>query len=428
MKLLNKEKMYAITSNIQNNMVLNKGLLELGGYAIPSVIMANNKVEARERAERSAGLFSVAYLTPLILLPLFNKSFLKLNKITDKLADRSSIILVSKKYLTKDGKYLEEGINELLKSLETKKNYNEIKTSLQDILKKFPDKEILRKKLIKTHAQVILSDFLATGFMFGSVYWSSNFLTKKKTGKDGFSAKFEMVDDKTLKENAKKHEQGKYKKMFLAIGLILAGGFGLSSALKRGISTPKISKFGNFMKKYADKFDYTDGIFMSRATFFGINLFSDLPNTLLASRDKEELKYNIIKNIAFIATFFGGDLVLNNLSARLIDKAISTKLIDDSKVKEKNTIWNKINSPLRSFKDIAENKIKLDGKALQKTKTAGVAMFWWNFAVLCAICGFGLPYMLNKILRKDVAKNKESANNIQAETFDAKSKKAFEKF
>jgi predicted PurR-regulated permease PerM len=45
---------------------------------------------------------------------------------------------------------------------------------------------------------------------------------------------------------------------------------------------------------------------MSRATFFFINLLGDVPNTLLASRDREELKYNIIKNIAFVATFFGG--------------------------------------------------------------------------------------------------------------------------
>ena len=52
--------MYNVTSNIQTNMILNKGILELGGFAVPSVIMANNKVEAREKAERSGLSFSIA--------------------------------------------------------------------------------------------------------------------------------------------------------------------------------------------------------------------------------------------------------------------------------------------------------------------------------------------------------------------------------
>ena len=320
-------------------------------------------------------------------------------------------MLVSKKYLTRDEKYLEEGINELLKELKIKKktNYEEIHNSFDNLLKRFPDKNELRKKLIKTHAQVLMGDFLTTGLMMGGVYWGSNLLTKEKTGKSGFSAKFEMVDEKSLEANAKKHEQDKIKKMVAGLGLLLAGGLGLSTAIKKGLLAGNSSKFGNFMKKHATKFDYKDAIFMSRATFFGINLFGDVPNTLLASRDKEELKYNTIKNIAFVAIFFGGDLVLNNILARIIDKTIGTKLIDDSKVKKKNTLWNKINSPLRSFKEIEKNEIKLDAKLLKKTKVAGVAMFWWNFAVLCGVMGFGLPYMLNKILRKDVAKEKNSA-------------------
>lgn len=411
-------------------MVMNKGLLELGGYAVPGVIMANNKVEARERAERSAGLFSIAYLSPLILLPLFNKSYLRFNKISNNFSGHEDKIMqVSKKYLTKDGKYLEEGINELINSFKKKKNYEQVNESMQNILKNFPDREVLRKNLIKTHSIVILSDFLATGFMFGSVYWASNLLTKRKTGKDGFSAKFEMENDASLREKAKKHEQEKFKKMLVAMGLIFTGAIGLYTSIKKGLSAPNSNKFGNFMKKYAEKFDYEDGIFMSRTTFFAINLFGDVPNTLLASRDKEELKYNTIKNIAFVATFFGGDILLNNLSARVIDKSFGTKLIDDSKVKEKNTLWNKINSPLRSFKEIEKNEIKLDAKLLKRTKKAGVAMFWWNFAILCGVMGFGLPYMLNKILRKDVAKETVSEPSSKPYfEFKIKDKKAFEKF
>lgn len=408
--------MYGITSTIQSNMVMNKGLLELGGYAIPSVIMSNNKVEAREKAERSAALFGISFLAPFALLPVFNKFFLKHNKITEQfLSQHDKIMHLSKKYLTKDGAYLKEGINELLnsKKISHHKNYNEIHSAFQKMLNKFPDTEILRKKLIKTHSQVFMSDFISSALMMGAIYWGSNFLTKKKTGKEGFSAKFEMEDDKALREKAKKHEKDKLKKIATAITLIFGSGIGIAATLKKGMLTQKPGKFTNFVKKHAAKFDYTDGVFMSRLTLLGIMLFGDVPNTLLASRDKEELKYNTLKNTALLATFFGGDLVLNNVAARVIDATLGTKLIDDSKVKQKNTLWNKINSPLRTFKDIELNKIGLSEKILKKTKTAGVAMFWGNFAVLCAILGFGLPYLLNKILRQDVAKDKTSGQSAK---------------
>ncbi len=82
---------------------------------------------------------------------------------------------------------------------------------MQDILKKFPDKEVLRKKLINAHSQVFLSDFIVTGLLICSIPWLSNFITKQRTGKTGFSAKFEMVDDKTLNKDGKNHEQTKRK-------------------------------------------------------------------------------------------------------------------------------------------------------------------------------------------------------------------------
>lgn len=407
--------LYNVTSNIQSNMVLNKGILELGAYAIPGVIMSNNKVEAREKAERSALLFSIAYLTPFVMLPLFNKTMLKGHRITDKFnGHEQKLMLVSKKYLTKDGAHLEKGINELLDDFKNNKKkvheYPKINEAFQSVLKKFPDKEVLRKKLIKTHSKVLLLDFLITGSMMGAVYWSSNLLTKLKTGKSGFSAKFEMVDEKTLAANAKKHEQTQRKKILIGIGSLVGGSLAVALGLKKGLLAKDSSKFGNFVKKHADKFDYTDAIFMSRATFLGINIFGDVPNTLLACRDKEELKYNTLKNAAFLSFFFGGDLVLNNLGARVIDKTMGTKLIDDSKLKAKNSLWNKINAPLRSFKEIEKNEIKLSPQLLHKTQKAGVAMFWGNFVLLGAILGFGVPYILNKILRNDVAKEMQKKN------------------
>ena len=45
---------YNITAQVQENTVLNRGLLDIGGYAIPQIIMSNNKDEKIERCENSA--------------------------------------------------------------------------------------------------------------------------------------------------------------------------------------------------------------------------------------------------------------------------------------------------------------------------------------------------------------------------------------
>lgn len=40
---------YEITTTVQENTLLNRGLLDIGGCAIPQAIMSNNKDEAIER-------------------------------------------------------------------------------------------------------------------------------------------------------------------------------------------------------------------------------------------------------------------------------------------------------------------------------------------------------------------------------------------
>ena len=44
---------YEITTTVQENTLLNRGLLDIGGCAIPQAIMSNNKDEAIEKSDRS---------------------------------------------------------------------------------------------------------------------------------------------------------------------------------------------------------------------------------------------------------------------------------------------------------------------------------------------------------------------------------------
>lgn len=132
-----------------------------------------------------------------------------------------------------------------------------------------------------------------------------------------------------------------------------------------------------------------------------ITLFGDIPSTLLSSRDDEELKYNIIKNTFFNSLFFGGDLLLNNIFSRIFDKTFKTKLVNTENLKPSDSWFKKLSCPLYSLKELNE-KTHWDSQTLAKTKKFGVGMFWGNFIVILLTLGFGTPFLLNKMVKKDV--------------------------
>jgi len=397
---------YSLTSTIESNNVLNKGLLEITGYAVPSVIMANNKVEARERAEKSAALFGLSFLVPLVFIKGLNKGFSKLYKISDSLkGPETRLIEISKKYLVKDAKYMEEGIKELADNLD-REGTKGTKPAFDKVLEKFPDKEKLRQALIKAQDKVLLGDYLLTGGSIGAIYWLSNENTKKKTGRDGFSAEFEMADKDYTNQKSQEYIKNKRKNILIANGILVGGSLGVSQSLKKAMSSNSENKIVQFAKKHAHHFDYKKGVYMSRASLALIMLMGDIPNTLLASRDKDEFKNNAIRNALLFSVFFGGDLVLNNVAAQLLDKYKGTKLVNKENLPKDASWFKKITCPLNSLDDL-KNK-NWDAKVLKKTKNYGTAMFWGNFAIITATLGFALPSVLNKMLRQQV---KQDLNN-----------------
>lgn len=412
--------LYNITTNVQNNMILNKGLLEIGGLTLPSTIMANNKVEARERAEKGGLYFSISFLSPLILLPLFNKLFLKQQGVSDIFSKGEACIMhLSKKYLSKDAKYMEEGLDKLK---ETFKNEN-AKRGIGNILNRFPDKEVLRQKLIKTNRNVLFTDFLTTGAMMGSILWASNYITKKKTGQNGFSAEFDMANKEYLEQKAQDYVKNKRKNMLTATGILGLASVAISAIAHKGMTSKANTKLGKLLKNNVDKFDYSKGIYMSRLLLAAVTLAGDVPNIILSSRDKEERKYNAIKTAIVFSTFMGGDLILNNIASKIIDKIAGTKLVNRDKIKPNSSLWKKITAPINSFDEI-ETKLK-DSPELLKTKRAGIAMFWGNFILLTGILGFGIPFVLNKMVKKNVDKDTQ---NQKMNSFQNIDKELFKKF
>lgn len=370
---------YDLTNKVQKNTLLNRGILEIGGIALPQVAMSNNKDEALERAGLSGLFFTLSFLTPLVLLPAFNRFFLKRSGIVKDFKGAEKRILdVSKKYLNEDAAKMVEGIKSTAKELDAKKSSKLYEEAFDRILERYEDKEELRQKLLKVHKNVYTSDFLSTQWMLGTAPWLCMEFTERRTHKKGFSAAFELKENTT---DDREYQSAKHKKMLanaivatipaIIVPRVVMKAIGNNHKLlleSGNIFKKQWGKLLNNIKKHADRFDYTDSIYMSKPIFALMWLLSDYPNCLICARDKHERKDKAIRMGAMNVMFFGGDYVIGKIL---------------------NSVCN-----------------KLSHKNISQSKKGGVVLYWSSLLINMALIGFGLPAMLNRILKSDIAKEK----------------------
>lgn len=408
-----------MTAQVQENTVLNRGLVDIG-VAAPYVLMSNNKDEKIERSAMFVLYFISAFMAPFVLLPFFNKTFLARNGIVKNFNNNErKIIEVSKKYLTKDANYLVEGIRETAKKLEieAEKNGKKIKVQkdFENILARFKGKEsLLKDKLIKTHENILSFDFLATAWMWCATPWATTQITKLRTNRSGFSATYEMLNEEQSKKNARKHEQEKRKNLLLSAAIATVPAIIFPKLATKGFKD-KSGVLSSIVKKYPEHFNYTKGIFLSKAIFAGMWLLCDYPSSLVSARDKYERRDRAIRNMANLIVFFGGDFVLNNALGRLSDKYLKTQLMDTSKLKPKAGFFNKLTMTPKNFTEL-EDSVTMSAKILKRTKNIGAGMYWVTLVANMIILGFGVPAVLNKMLKKSVSEDLSKQNNSSQTT------------
>ena len=385
---------------LEENVMLNKALLD-ASVDIPFVCLANNNIEKKERLRRVLVNYSLCFLSPFLTLPLTNRLALKnLTKITSKFfAKESNIIEISNKYLVNKN-FLKEGLNKLekQKNNELAKKlgrplFKEEITDYSKIIEKFGgDYEKLRKKLINAKTSVLGFDFLfSTGSVCGMAFLN-NRLTKKETNKDGYSAEFELADKETVKKRAEKYKKTEPLRESIAIGLVAAlTAFPL--LIKRGLIQPQAKGFLKMLKQNAYKFDYTEGIFMKRLPLF-MFATGGMCGVSLAARNKTELKNQLILNGTGLAVYFGGDILVNSLLSKLSDKIFKTEIIDKNAPK---TFINKFIPPTVPIKELKG-----------KSKSIAALNFFINLATIAISYGYGVPTLINKIVRKDLKKEPQT--------------------
>lgn len=395
--------LYNISASIQSNATLNRGVMELGGVEIPFTIMANNKEERVERLMRGVLFLAASFVAPVVTMPVLNKNFSKIAGII-KNNKEIDVLKISKEYLTSDTDRMLEGFSktsEELKKSKNKEKFKDIDRHFKNVLERFPDKEILRQKLVKAHSKIFLADFLIAGLLSIAVPWGSNFITEKRTKRTGYVGEFAIADKKYTDKMAEKHESIKKKKLVISCLFPILASIGLAKLHYNSMIKPaaKLGYVGKLIKKNIHKFDYKNAIFMSKAAFFALMVFGDMPAYLLACRDKHELKMRTTIWTFLTAVMFGGDFVLNNITGRICDAKLGTTLMD-KKGHEKSGFFKKF---LMDTHDM--EKLNKMANVSKKTKKAALIMYWGNFALNTAVMGFALSFIVSRQMKKDVKKD-----------------------
>jgi len=112
---------------------------------------------------------------------------------------------------------------------------------------------------------------------------------------------------------------------------------------------------------------------------------------ILASRNQTELKDTTTRSTVSTIAFFGGDILIGSVLGRLSDKYLKTDLM--RKDVEKSFI-NKLIPPMKRLRDLSP-----------RDKKIGAALYWINLVMLSACTGFGVPYLINKMIKHDVNKD-----------------------
>lgn len=389
----NRPHFKGFTELVMNNVYLNKALFDLTSSDIPWVIMANNKEERRERINRASLSIGMVFVSPLIVLPFINRFAMKnIVKLTPNfLSKQYNAIKLSNKHLTSP-EATKKGLQELSEKLKI-----DFKPTIDKV---GGDYDKLRGKISTAKNIVLGIDLMIISGTFGHIGFYNNWQTKRKTGRNGYSAELKMADKEVIEKRAEKYKRSEKIRYGAFLTALLGLTVAMPIAIKRGISTNKVSNVSNFIKKHGNKFDYKDAIFMSRLPM-ALSFIAGHFGIFMASRNKTERKDNLIRSSATMSIFFLGDLLLASILGRVSDKYLKTSLI---KRDGDNKILNKILPPMKNLEEL---------KTLNSLKSVKMAkrIFWLNFTVLSVLMGFITPYMINKIIKKEVAQDVNANTN-----------------
>ena len=395
---------YNATAYVQDHTLVNRGITTLGGSTVPQCIMSNNKYEAQERAIMGGVYFVASYLTPILLLPLYNKHFLKHKGIIKSIEGAAkNIIQVPKKFLTVEGD-LKNGLELTAKKFDSKIGDTKTKEAFDEIYNRYNNPEKLKKDLLSVHEKVLMVDFITTAAMWSAIPWIATEFTEHRTKRTDFSAGFKLKEN--IKKSEQAHKKSKINKALWNVLFSVIPGVLFAKTVTKGLSVKSTNPILKYIAKNSQNFDYTSGTNMSKTIYAAIWVLSSFPAKLISSRDANERRDRALRDAGLFTMFFGGDFLINNIAGRFADRVLGTKIMENGE--NEHNFFKRFRLKLKNFRKLEDSK-DLTPQILKRTKSIGASLYWFSLLTNTALIGFVLPKFLNKFLRYNI--NKETNNN-----------------
>ncbi len=308
-----------LAKNLQDYSLVNRGVLDTLGAAVPMVALARNENERREKIlDRSIVIGSAFLLAPvhawLIMRAVAKRSNIAHQLMTLSYKDLQSV------------ESLKLGIQKLTQTVIPPLDLGKFHKKLN--LPRHIN-EALRKKLINAKTYMLIPDLITECLIFANLGWMTNFFTLKLTGKHQFTGEMSAVPEKALddlyqEDSEFQNDEGSRK--LLTVGAAFAVPIALGLFLRKAMMTvpKKTGVLGRLLRKLKENafyFDYKKGVWMSLSTL-GVVIAMQFLGQVLAARSERERRENLIREGMLNVVFFWG----NALWMRLISKSIFKRL------------------------------------------------------------------------------------------------------
>jgi len=403
----------------EQNQVLNRQFIELGGYLPSDMLVARNRFERYEKLLDHGFWLGVAVTAPLLLGYVITrglaKSFVKLGlpklpKAT--IPNHLSKIERITTWVENLGKHSPLQIpfewldrsNSVVKSPEKLHRISQnLGLANTSILESYLANDHFIQKVRNGKLFILLVDLALMASSTQVKMWLKNALTASLSGKKGFSGTFNYTSEQYQKAKSSDYENHKHKRLLQSVSLAGISVIGLPLILWGLLKHPaKVGKgpIGT-LKKLIPAFNYADVIFMSKWAFLWYSAFNYVLGGVLAARSSDERREHLIRALTLDFFYVVGDMLVGGIGALALQKGYKKRLQGVSLLKPKSTV------PLAEslstvFDQVNRNKNHFAYRCAQVN-------YWFGMVVTTLLLGLSIPLLNNYYTKQKVLK--EQAKN-----------------
>ncbi|MCA9842015.1 MAG: hypothetical protein KC475_07820 [Cyanobacteria bacterium HKST-UBA03] len=313
-----------LSVTIATNQVWNRLVVGLLGYEASQVATSRNPYELVER-----GLHVISWIGVGILMPLLLERFVS-PRISNHLRKKFKLPQSNQSLLRIPFQLLDHNQHHRRIAhyvAAAQRRHPVALSQLSDYgltsFKPLYNKQLLSDILMAKQG-ILLLDLLMLGSQ-GQLYaWGKNWLSKRLSGKMGYTGEFNYASDAYLRKQTKQYEAQKKARTQRSLWV----GYGANIALpllivgpllrNKGIKSGGIG-FGK-LKQLIPILNYTNAIFMSKWVMLWNDVFNWSFANFSAARDKHEVRERLWEHGSFYFFFYFGDVLLSGLGAQALAK------------------------------------------------------------------------------------------------------------